>query len=156
MAGKTTTAPKTVKDIMTSNPVCISADTTARELAHVLEANAISGVPVVDVRMRVIGVVSRTDLLHRCVAGPVGSRPGSFFQSLAEGVDPDVDFGPENLGTVEEFMSTDPVTATVDETIPVIAGRMAEQGVHRVIVVDDDDHVVGIVTTLDVLKVYPD
>jgi CBS domain-containing protein len=156
MAGKTTTAPKTVKDIMTSDPVYLSADATARELAHVLEANAISGVPVVDVCMRVIGVVSRTDLLHCCVAGPVGSRPGSFFQSLAEGIDPDVDFGPESLGNVEEFMTTDPVTATVNETIPEIAGRMAEQNVHRVIVVDDDGHVVGVVTTLDVLKVYPD
>ena len=151
-----TTTSKQVTDIMTRDPVRVTADTTAHELARVLEANEISGVPVVDELDRVIGVISKTDLLRRCVEGPVGSRPGTVLESLAEGLGSGGDLDPESLGTVEEFMSTDPVTAFRDETIGAVARRMAEERVHRVIVVDEGQHVLGIVTSLDLLKAFPD
>ena len=73
------TTRRQVSDIMTRDPISVTADTTARELARVLEANEISGVPVVDARDRLIGVASKTDLLRRCVEGPIGSRPGTMF-----------------------------------------------------------------------------
>ena len=145
-----------VKDVMTPDPVRVTRDTTASELARLLDANEISGVPVVDELDRVVAVVSRTDLLHRCVAGPVGSRPGTFFASLAEGLAGGADLDPEELGTVEEFMSPDPVTATPDEPLGVVGRRMAKERVHRVIVVDEGQHVLGIVTSLDLLKAFPD
>ncbi len=71
---------------MTVDPVRVTREASAQELARLLETHKISGVPVVDELNRVVGVVSRTDLLHRCVAGPVGSRPGTFFASRAEGL----------------------------------------------------------------------
>jgi CBS domain-containing protein len=144
-----------VKDIMTHDPVCVTADVTARELARVLESNEISGVPVVDAVERVIGVVSKTDLLHRCLEGPLGSRPGTFFEVLAEGMEGGTDLDPEELGTVEEFMTPEPVTALPDEPVGTVARRMADNHVHRVIVVDEQQHVLGIVTSLDLLKVFP-
>jgi CBS domain-containing protein len=125
------------------------------ELAEILEGNGISGVPVVDVQERVVGVVSRTDLLHRCMDGPRGSGAESFFAALAQGLEGGSDIDPEELGTVEEFMSVDPVTARPDEPIAVVARRMAEERVHRVVVVDDEQHAIGMVTTLDLLKVFP-
>lgn len=154
MAAKTTTAATCVRDVMTADPICIGADTSARELARVLEANEISGVPVIDPSDRLIGVVSRTDLLHRCVTGPLGSRPGTFFSHLAEGLDSDSDMDAESLGTVEEFMSTEPVTAGPDDSLPKTARRMAAEGVHRIVVVEDGQ-VVGIVTSLDLLRAFP-
>ena len=63
MAVRTSSTPASVKDIMTRDPVCVSPDTSAVELARILEANEISGVPVVDALDRAIGVVSKTDLL---------------------------------------------------------------------------------------------
>ena len=155
MTDKVTVTPTTVSTIMTANPLCISPDTPARELARLLEANGISGVPVVDGLNRVIGVISKTDLLRRVVEGPQGSSRESFFESLAEGLTDD-DLYPDNLGTVEEFMTPSPVTAVLDDTIGTVARRMAEDGVHRVVVVDDERMVLGIVTSLDVLRAFPD
>ncbi|MCH7847909.1 MAG: CBS domain-containing protein [Planctomycetes bacterium] len=43
-----TTTPVCAADIMTSNPVRVTPDVTAVELARLLDANEISGVPVVD------------------------------------------------------------------------------------------------------------
>ena len=150
-----TKAPQFVKDVMTADPICIGADTSARELARILEANGISGVPVVDTLHRIIGVASKTDLLRRCVEGPLGSRPGSFFESLAEGLDAGTDMDPEELGAVEEFMSTEPVTCSADQALGEVAHRMAEENVHRIVVVDQRRHVVGIVTSLDLLREFP-
>ncbi|MHC4768078.1 MAG: CBS domain-containing protein [Planctomycetota bacterium] len=150
-----TKAPQLVKDVMTADPICIGADTSARELARILESNGISGVPVVDSLHRIIGVASKTDLLRRCVEGPLGSRPGSFFESLAEGLGTGTDMDPEELGVVEDFMTTEPVTCRPDEGLGVVARRMAEENVHRIIVVDQRRHVVGIVTSLDLLREFP-
>jgi CBS domain-containing protein len=154
-------APKAVSqlrvaDVMTRNPVCVSLGTTARELAEILEANDISGVPVLDVQERVVGVVSKTDLIHRALEAPLDGGRGSFFAALAEGLGTSGgDLDPDSLGTVDEFMSTDPVTATADESIGRVARRMAEQGVHRVPVVDGRARAIGILTTLDLLRVFP-
>ncbi len=155
MARKATATAATVKEIMTPDPVCISGDTSARELAHLLDTHGFSGVPVVDPLNREIGVVSKTDLVHRCVEGPLGSRPGTFFGSLADGLDVGTELVPDNLGRVEDFMSVEPITAAPDEPIGAVARRMAEEGVHRVVVVNEEQVVLGIVTSLDLLKAFP-
>jgi CBS domain-containing protein len=111
---------------------------------------------VVDASGRLIGVVSKTDILHRALEGPVGSRPGSFFERLAEGFNLDTDMSPESLGTVDELMSPDPITATPEEPVVTVARRMAENGIHRVIVVDRSGGPIGIVTALDALRVFPE
>ena len=145
-----------VKDVMSRNPICVGLSTSAQELAEILEANDISGVPVVDMQERVVGVVSKTDLIHRCVDGPAGAEDATFFSALAQGMAPGGTIEAALLGSVEEFMSGDPVTANVDEPVSTIARRMAEERVHRVVVVDDEQTVLGMVTPLDLLKVFPE
>jgi CBS domain-containing protein len=144
-----------IGDVMSRKPICIPQSATMRELAELLDGNDISGAPVVDATGRLIGVVSQTDMLHRCVEGPLGSRQDSFFSALAEGAGGGTDLDIEDLGVVEDFMSDEPVTATADEPVATVAARMAEERVHRVVVVDGEDQPIGIVTTLDLLKVFP-
>jgi CBS domain-containing protein len=153
MTVKTKGEPQ-VGQIMTRNPVCVTPATPVHELARILEANEISGVPVVDALERIIGVVSRTDLLRRCVEGPEGSRPGQFERragGLAEGTSTH----PDDMGTVEDLMNPEPITALADEPAAAVAHRMAEERVHRIVVIDPDRHVEGIVTSLDLLRVFP-
>lgn len=144
-----------VNDVMTRDPAFVHPWDTVREVARVLDANEISGLPVVDESGRVVGVVSRTDVLHLAVQGPLGSRPLSAFERLAEGLTAGTGLDPDEFGTVDEFMSTDLVCATPDDSIGSVARRMAEAGVHRVIVTSPKDGLVGIVTALDLLRVFP-
>jgi len=143
-----------VADVMTPKPICVTRGTSVAELAEVFDANEISGAPVLDEQDRVVGVVSKTDLIHRCVEGPIGAMPGdlSAFLGLTSGVEP---FPAEDLGTVEDFMTTDLVTAEPEEPIGVVARRMAEERVHRIVVVDEHRRAIGIITALDVLDTYP-
>jgi CBS domain-containing protein len=61
----------------------------------------------------------------------------------------------DDLGIVEDFMTEDTITCTVETPVAVIAERMASERVHRVIVLDDDGCLAGVVTSMDVLKVFP-
>ncbi len=144
------------RDIMTPEPISVSTGTTVRELARILIENQISGVPVVDPQDRVVGVVSKTDLLQRCLDGPVDDPDGSFFVALAEGTDDRSSFELQELGNVEEFMSAGPVTVLPTDSVNEVARRMVEDRIHRVIVTDEEQHLLGIVTSLDLLLVFPD
>ena len=71
-------------DLMTKEPVTIGADTTMRQLARLFEEHEVSGFPVVNDAGQLVGVVSQTDLIRRCLS-PIGDEaPGFFFQEIAE------------------------------------------------------------------------
>ena len=57
-----------VKEIMTKDPITIPFDYTVEETAQVLLENKISGVPVVDDRGQVVGVITQTDLFKVMVS----------------------------------------------------------------------------------------
>lgn len=153
--GQATMSMKT-KDVMTREPLAVSPSMTLRELAQVLDTNEISGVPVVDTQDHVLGVVSKTDLIHRWLEGEDGSRAAPFGEVLDEEWGDLAAMMPDDLGVVEDVMSADVVTATEDEPISLVARRMADSRVHRIIVVDDRGYLHGIVTSLDLLKVFPE
>lgn len=52
-------------DVMTKRVTTVHPDTSVKEIAETLVANAISAVPVVDRAGHLVGIVSEGDLLHR-------------------------------------------------------------------------------------------
>jgi len=64
-----------VKEIMTSTPISVTEAATAEELMRILEENHLIRVPVVDEKGSVVGVVSRTDVLHGYIQSRVGDLP---------------------------------------------------------------------------------
>jgi CBS domain-containing protein len=147
---------KRVRDVMTADPDCVTTGDSLRDVAKLLDENEISGAPVVDDQDRLVGVISRTDLLHRLLEGPVGSRADEdWLDLLTADSARSVDVDAIRLGVVDDLMSVDPVTAKADEAVATVAHRLAEKHVHRAIVVDARKRPVGIVTTLDLLRVFP-
>ncbi len=148
-----TTATLRVQEVMTREPVCAERSTTIRELARMFEEFEISGVPVIDQEGSVIGVVTKTDLIRRCSEGSPDAPPGSLFELLSDEAGEDTELIPEPLIVVEDFMSSDPLTVGPEDSVQSVARAMADARVHRAIVVDAEKHPVGIVTSLDLLKV---
>ncbi|HKU52008.1 MAG TPA: CBS domain-containing protein [Nitrospira sp.] len=58
----------TAKDIMTSNPYSVRAETTLGTLVHVLRASDLVRVPVVDAEDKLIGIIARRDVLRTYLA----------------------------------------------------------------------------------------
>ncbi len=146
------------RDVMTTEPVTVEPSATIRQLARVLEENEISGVPVVDQSGRLVGVVSQTDLIRRCSEGTVDIAPAYLFEVLGDQGGEDEDgreVVPEAAVCVEDFMTDDPITVTPDTPAGEVARRMSESRIHRVVVIDPGNFPVGIITSLDLLRVFP-
>jgi len=147
------------QDIMTAEPVCAQPSTSIRQLARLFEENEISGCPVVDHAGKLVGVVSKTDLIRRCSEGTSKIPPSYLFEVLCEiggGIGASSQSPiPEPLICVHDFMNETPVTVRPTATVQEIAAMMAEKHIHRVVVVDDEHFPLGMVTSLDVLKVFP-
>ena len=145
------------RDIMTVEPVCVNPSTTVRELARVFEDNEISGAPVVDQEGRVVGVVSKTDLIRRCTEGTDELPPAYLFEVLSEQGDRDEtsEVIPEPLVCVEDFMTEDPLMVPPDVCVTTVARLMFDKRIHRVIVADDEKFPIGIITSMDLLGAFP-
>ena len=147
----------TAADIMTKNVICVTKDADLRDLGKLFLAKGITGAPVIDRDGDICGVISQTDLLYyQLTRDDELVMPSDFYQSarvegrpLAKGFQiEDV-----NTATVEEVMT--PVVHAVLSTTPVaaIAKLMTQRHIHRVIV-RRDMKVVGIISALDVLRVF--
>lgn len=80
-------APRTARDVMTAPVVTVSEDTAVDQIARLLALHHIKRVPVLR-EGRIVGIVSRADLLRAVVTAPaqpasVGSaKQGGFLRSL--------------------------------------------------------------------------
>lgn len=150
------------QNIMTAEPVCAEPSTTIRQLARLFEENDISGCPVVDQEGKVIGVVSKTDLIRRCAEGTADVPPAYLYEVVCEQGDGEGEgMGdlaspiPEPLICVQDFMTESAVTVPPTAQVHKVAALMAEKHIHRVVVVDEEHFPLGMITTLDILRVFP-
>jgi CBS domain-containing protein len=141
---------------MTPNVVTVTDTMDLREAAKILVQERISGAPVVDELGRLVGVLSQSDLVEYelaterelTVEAPFYRRP------YDEALDPSRGFQIQELpaDTVSDVMTPYLITVQEDTPIREVAARMADCGIHRVVVVDDEQQIHGIVTSLDVLR----
>ncbi|MER5204221.1 CBS domain-containing protein [Streptomyces sp. NPDC002825] len=135
--------------LMTRDVVSVRGDTPFKELVRMLSRHRVTAVPVVDGKNQVIGVVSEGDLLRKTAdqaAGPgeMPAVPGleAWERAKAEGT------------RAEELMSAPAVCARPDWTVVEAARLMEVQGVKRLVVVDDEDRLIGIVSRRDLLGTF--
>jgi CBS domain-containing protein len=116
------------KDIMTTDVICVKKDTPIYEAAQILMKNDITGMPVVEDDMTLIGIISEKDLLRLIYAG-------------------------ENTrdSTVESFMTQPAACYKEDDSLNTIIDFMLINYFRRVPVTSRDGKVVGIISRPDVL-----
>lgn len=119
----------TAGDLMSHDLVSVSRETSMREAGRLLLLHQISGLPVVELDGTCVGVLSTTDFLRWQITNAEQS----------------------STGKVEQYMTLDPVTVTIDTPLTELAQRMADAHVHRVLVVDRLYRLVGIISSTDVL-----
>lgn len=126
-----------VDELMTQDVYCVGEEMRAEELAELFATRKVSGVPVLDEDERLVGVVSRSDLL-RASEKEEDNTPRLH---------------PERAGaTAAELMNTAPVVVREGMTVPQAAAVMAAAQVHRVLVVSAEGTVVGVLSAMDVVR----
>jgi CBS-domain-containing membrane protein len=136
-----------VRDVMTRPVVSALRETPFKELVRLMGEHAVSALPVLDSRRRVLGVVSEADLLPKEAQH---DRRLGLRQALLR---------PDEAGKVaalvaEDLMTAPPVTIGPDETLAAAARLLGRRGVKHLPVVDSAGRLTGIVSRGDLLKVF--
>jgi CBS domain-containing protein len=140
-----------VKSLMVRDVITVQPDDDLGEAISLMNENGVSAVPVVDNRNRCVGVLSTTDLLHAArVQGRIAPDPDELPASASlSQADSQADH-PQRK--VREIMARDLVSVTPEVTILTAAREMVRSRVHRLVVLDADRRVVGILSTMDFLR----
>lgn len=149
----------TAMDLMNDDVVRIPCDMGMQAAARRLDQMHVSGAPVVDEQGRCVGVLSAQDFVACCAANrthcaehriEANRGPCTFPDCLASEWQM-VNATERIEGSVREQMTTDPVTARPETTIARLAQMMVDAHIHRLIIVDEQSHPVGIVSTTDIV-----
>ncbi|MCR4400942.1 MAG: CBS domain-containing protein [Syntrophomonadaceae bacterium] len=141
------------RDIMTSEVVYVTPDDSVDTVARLLSERKISGVPVVDDTMRVVGVVSESDLMVRAQKLRL-----PFYLTLFDSIiflENPLRFNEEmkkfTAARVRDLMTREPIVVDEDAEVADIAALMSESEINRVPVVREGK-LVGIITRNDVVR----
>jgi CBS domain-containing protein len=140
-----------VSDIMTRTVVTADADTPLPELIDKMLHYGVSGIPVVDSKLRLVGIVTEADLITKPAYGGRRRRALAVVGDLVRGREQRWLSKAKGV-TAGQIMSTSLATAEPNDTVQVAARLMIEAGVKRLPVVDEQ-RLVGIISRADVLRV---
>jgi CBS-domain-containing membrane protein len=123
-----------VVDLMTTDVITVSPQTGIRDAARLMFRNRVSGLPVVTLGGALTGIITEADFLRLEVERQEGGT----------------DFG-EDVGAV---MSAGVVTTGPDTSIYEAAKIMTFQDIKRLPVVDEEQHLLGIISRADIVSIF--
>jgi CBS domain-containing protein len=142
------------ESVMTADVVHVRDTAGFKDVAELLAEHRISGLPVVDADLRVLGIVSESDLvLHQAqqrddwLQAPRGRR---WIRSRAARRQT----AKARATTAGELMTAPPRTVSPDTPLTEAARTMARHSIDRLPVTDAGGHLVGIITRHDLLQVF--
>jgi CBS domain-containing protein len=143
----------TLAEVMTSNVLCVEEDVGLEALTALLLDRGISGLPVVDADGYPVGVVSKTDVLRESrETGEWDAYDPLFASELERALGCAMHLEPGSRRTVADIMMPLAFTLYEHSSISQAAALMTIEGVHRVPVVDGGGKVVGMISSLDVMR----
>ncbi len=122
------TADACVTDIMTRRVVCLRPETPVAQLADLFIERDIGGAPVLDENGRILGIVSKSELLRSCFETPRANQ------------------------VVDDIMTAIVFRLPEDATVAQAARLMAYEGVARIVIVSPEGVIVGILSADDILR----
>ncbi|MBN3752222.1 CBS domain-containing protein [Paraburkholderia sp. Tr-20389] len=138
-------------DVMTTSVVFAHPDTTVQEAARALVEKHISGMPVVDDKGELVGMVTEGDLLHRAEIGTGVGKRAWWLDFLASTRELASEYVREHSHKVSDLMTTDVITITEDAPISEIAELLERHRIKRVPVVKDGK-VTGLVSRANLIR----
>ena len=118
-----------IKDIMTRDVYSVEATASAEEAAWGLTRRHVGGAPAHDAYGNLVGVLSSHDL--------VNPEPKQWIRGEA---------------TVGDLMNPDVISLYAEDPAMAAVNEMAKRDIHRIIVLDQESKLAGIVTPMDIVR----
>ena len=126
-----TSSEARVGNMMSVDPVVIDAESPITDAEQLIKSYRISGLPVVSDGV-LVGVISQTDLLNARSSELIGANWDRV--------------------KVRHLMSRPPVTVHLNTSVERAARLMLERHIHRLVVVDEEESPIGVLTSTDLLR----
>ncbi len=130
-----------VKDRMSSPATTVAPDTPFQEALRLMREHKFRRLPVVNADQKLVGIVSERDLLH---AAPSPATSLSVWE---------MNYLLSKL-KVEQLMVTRVQVVTPDTPLEEAARLMVEHKIGGMPVVDEQRHVVGVITETDIFRAF--
>ncbi len=130
--------PDTVADIMTRKVFVVHEDDSLTNIEDTMQRFRFRHLPVVDKKRKILGVLSHRDILRSSASSlsEMTEERNEFIQKHAK---------------VAAIMNRDVVTVPPEEPVRAVGKRMRRKGIGCVLVEDEDETLLGIVTEADYL-----
>ena len=119
-----------IRDCMQTKVYWLQPDDTVKDCAELMSNNHIGCVPICDNNKKIVGIVTDRDVILRAIA-----------------CDKDV-----NTTDLNEIMSKDVYYCNLNLDVNEAQNLMNKNQIRRLPIVDDDDKIVGIITSGDLIK----
>ena len=136
-----------VSDVMTKRVVTVKKDADLYEAANLLSENKVSGLPVVDDRGYVIGIISEADLLSMA-----GMKRGHTFKDRLRHILGEPLPKPKARDRIGDIMTAPAITTKPDADIKEAARVLEKRRIKRLPVVNDEGRLIGIISRADIVK----
>ncbi|HMQ50964.1 MAG TPA: DUF190 domain-containing protein [Anaerolineae bacterium] len=127
-----------ISSVMTPQPFIIHEETSVADAIRLMLEHRIKRLPIVDDQDKLVGLISRVDVLRALSKSIVAEEPRRPVP-------------PGQHTRVGEVMTTDLFTVKSDAPLAEIVERLVSNAQRRVIVVNDHRHVVGLITDGDLI-----
>lgn len=141
-----------VKDIMKTPAITVTEGEDFSSVEEIFVENGIRHLPVVDQQKRLVGFISQKDVYthiapRRLPEGKIEYRPGII-------IDGDGYYEKESLNKyiLDYVMHRNPVTINENGTLLEVIHLLIEKRIDCLSVIDQDRHVVGVVSRGDLLR----
>ncbi len=141
------------KDIMKKQVISVKNDELLKDALDILMKHQISGVPVVDDRNRLVGVLSEKDFLTK----ERDLNTSSYIQLMSSILTIDgkkqvaEDSDRLHSTMVKHVMSTPAFAVHSDATIEEVVSMMMNRHINRIPVIDEKSRIIGIIGRRDLL-----
>lgn len=142
----------TISEVMTKEVLAIQESTPVQTMLRLFARTEISGAPVIDHDGNLIGVVSLSDLARK--RSRIFDSDKSFYLDIP--IEPEeADKKEDTSLKVSDIMTHLIISAKASDPILRAADLMVNHDIHRV-VVTDQDKVVGLITSGELIRVFRD
>lgn len=142
-------SPLLARDVMNTAVRTVEPANSIRDAAQIMLTSGLRRLPVVEKDGTLVGMLSRADLLQVVVTSPLLSpQARTTTQALSQS---DLSAGREQSMTVAAYMQTAVSTVDGETSLTDVIDALVISPLKRVIVVDTERHVLGIISDIDVL-----
>jgi CBS domain-containing protein len=140
------------EDVMARDVLTVTPATSIKVALALMLQRKISGLPVLDAKGHIAGILTEGDLLHRTETGTGGKLRSKLMEFLAGPGREAAEYVKTHSRVVGDLMTTDVISVRHDSDLSEIVALMESKHIRRV-PVTQDGRLVGIVSRADLLRV---